>query len=470
MWDGRWVDWDCAVSSARRSRGDVRFVGASEAVLRVEVPFDASSSPLARAAAWMLDRYVEGELTLEQASDESWVYPVDHPEQRRHSFKGFRRPISEVCSYEEVDGVIARIGVVDDRGRSMRVLVLQHPDHPGRVWQSAMLLCPLDVTVRAARPTDGELLRELELATPVQHEGFGVAYDRPDPFAQDRLRARPTLRCIAETGGQVVGTHADALHSLRTDDGVVPIVYRQQSRVLPTAQGKGVMPAMNGFQAEQFLRDGVARDVLGFFARGNDKVREWSGTNTRRGPLWEHPVARYILDTANGEASIDVRPATESDADGICRLLDAAHGRSVFWPGPSCAWFATRVEQSPDDYSWHDLLLSAHAVVGVWDAGWTVVRSNEHGERRRRVATILDWGFDPGHPDDLGRVLSAACSRAAARGIDALYAYGGPPAPGCETLEELSSELELFDVFAGERLAEPQRAATDGVYIDPVYF
>jgi hypothetical protein len=470
MWDGRWADWDCAVASARRSRGDTRSVDACDAALMVGVPFDASSSPLASAAAWMLDRYVEGELTLEQASDESWVYPVDYPERRIRTFKGFRRPITEVSSYEEVDGVIARVGVVDDRARSMRVLVIQHPDHPGKVWQSAMLLCPPDVTVRAVGPNDAELLRDLELATPVQHEGFGVAYDRPDPFAQDRLRARPTLRCIAETGGQVVGTHADALHSLRTDHGVVPIVYRQQSRVLPTAQGKGVMPAMNGFQAEQFLREGVAREVLGFFARGNDKVREWSGTKTQRGPLWEHPVARYILDTANGEAISDVRPATESDANEICRLLDASNGHCVFWPGPAREWFPTRVTQSPADYSWHDLLMSTHAVVGVWDAGWAVVRSDQHREQRRRVATILDWGFDPDHPNELGRVLSTACARAAARGIDALYAYGGPPAPGCETLEDLSSELELFEVFAGERLAEPHRAATDGVYIDPLYF
>ena len=123
-------------------------------------------------------------MTVAQASDPRWVYPVDAVEQRRAMFVGFRRPISEVLGYEEVDGGIARIAVVDDRGRRMRVLVMQHPDHPGRVWQAAMMLDSPGVTVREAAAGDRSVLRALELATPVQHDGFDVAYDRPDPFAQ----------------------------------------------------------------------------------------------------------------------------------------------------------------------------------------------------------------------------------------------------------------------------------------------
>lgn len=60
------------------------------------LPFDAEASPLSAAAAWMLARYVDGELTRARASDPQWVYPVDGADRRLATFAGFRRPISEV--------------------------------------------------------------------------------------------------------------------------------------------------------------------------------------------------------------------------------------------------------------------------------------------------------------------------------------------------------------------------------------
>ena len=220
------------------------------------LPFDPTATPLAVAAAWMLQRYIDGELTVAQASDPARVYPADTADLRRLAFDGFRRPIRDVRGYEEVDDFVARIRVTDDRGRPMIVLVLQHPQHPGKVWQSAMILDPPDVTVRAARPDDAAALRALEAATPVQHDGFLVAYDRPDPFAQDRLRPLPTLRCVAEIDGDVVGTLADALHVLVFDGNSLPVSYVHHSRVRPDHQGKGIMPALNGFNWAPVMRDG----------------------------------------------------------------------------------------------------------------------------------------------------------------------------------------------------------------------
>jgi hypothetical protein len=436
-----------------------------------ELPFDRDASPLAAAAAWMLERFVEGELTVAQASDPRWVHPVDVVEQRRAMFAGFRRPIVDVLGYEEVDGVIARIAVVDDRDRRMRVLVMQHPDHPGKVWQAAMLLDPPGVAVREAAAEDRPELRSLELATPVQHDGFEVAYDRPDPFAQDRLRPRPTLRCVAEIDGRVVGTHTDALHVLVTDAGPVRIAYRQHSRVLPSEQGNGVMPAMNAFQAERLFRDGVSREVLAFMARGNEKVRAWSkGSTSGRDATWRTPIVRYALDTRSVARQGDIRPGSATDDAHVCDMLNATHGRSVFWPGDAHAWFPARMTMSPDDYSWNDLVVSDHAVVGVWDAGWAVVRSSGDTQTRHRVATVLDWGFSPDRPDSLAATLAAACQVAATRGIGTLHVFGGPPATGCEVLADLCAAAETFAVFAGAGLTEPARAATDGIYVDPLYF
>ena len=438
-----------------------------------ELPFDPAATPLATAAAWMLARYDDGELTLEQASDPLRVYPAGDAERRCRSFGEFRRPISEVLSYEEVDGAVARIGVLDDRGRRMMVRVVQHPSHPGRVWQTAMMLDPPGVSVREARVGDTEALRALELATPVQHDGFEVAYDRPDPFAQDRLRPRPVARCVAEIDGRVVGTHTDALHQLMTDDGPVEVLYRQQARVLPEAQGKGVMPSMNGFQVELILRDGIDREVMGFMARGNEKIRAWTAgaDDAPRETEWRVPIVRYTLDTTTlaNERDGATRLATAADEDHVCRLLNASHEREVLWPGPAERWLGARLSRSPTDYGWSDLVVSEHAVIGLWDAGWETVRSVDGTTTHHRVATILDWGFSLEHPQALVAALLATCSRARAQGVTQLYAFAGPPTPGHTALAELACDQEPFDLFA-PGLPEPTRTATDGIYVDPLYF
>ena len=255
-----------------------------------DLPFDAAATPLAGAAAWMLERYLDGELTVAQASDPAHVYPVDNVELRRRAFDGFRRPIVEVRGYEEVDNFAARINVTDDKGRPMIVLVLQHPDHRGQVWQAAMILDPPGVMVRSAWPGDAEALRALESATPVQHDGFHVAYDRPDPFAQDRLRPRPTLRCVAEIDGHVVGSLADALHVLVIGDDEVPVSYVHHARVHPDHQGEGVMPALNGFNWAPVMQDGVARAGFMYTSLGNDRIRSWSSQGNRRATT--RPVGR----------------------------------------------------------------------------------------------------------------------------------------------------------------------------------
>ena len=438
-----------------------------------ELPFDPAVSPLATAAAWMLARYDDGELTPEQASDPRWVYPVENAERRCRSFGEFRRPISKVLSYEELDGYIARIGVLDDRGRRLMVRVLQHPNHPGRVWQTAMMLDPPGVSVREALVADTEQLRALELATPVQHDGFEVAYSRPDPFAQDRLRPRPVARCVAVIDGQVVGAHTDAMHQLILDDGPVEILYRQQARVLPDAQGRGVMPAMNGFQAELIFRDGIDREVLGFIARGNEKIRAWTGRvdDAPRDTEWRVPIVRYTLDTSTlaAEPNDETRLATAADEELVCRLLNAAHEHEVLWPGPAEGWLRARLGRSPTDYGWADLVVSEHAVVGMWDAGWETVRSVDGTPSHHRVATILDWGFSLEHPRKLIAALQATCSRAVAQGVTRLYAFAGPPPGGHTVLQDVACDEEPFDLFAPD-LPEPPRTATDGIYVDPLYF
>ena len=125
------------------------------------------------------------------------------------------------------------------------------------------------------------------------------------------------------------------------------------------------------------------------------------------------------------------------------------------------------MNRSTTDYSWGDVVLSDTAAVGVWDAGWSIVRLGPAGADRRRVATILDWGFEPGHPDAFESALRVACARAQRAGIDQLLAYGGPPSPGHTVLERLAVATDYYQFYAPD---EPADSLERGLYIDPLYF
>ena len=438
--------------------------------MRLELPAEASRTALGRVASWMLERYVEGELSVDEAADPRWFYPTDNVEERLRLFGVFRRPISRVLAYEEVDGLIARFSVVDDRGRPLLVRVQQHPDHPGRVWTSSMMLDPPDVEVGSATKVDGEALRALELATPVVHEGSSISYDRPDPFAEDRLRPLPVFRLVAKVGGRIVGMHADACHVLHADAGPVPVVYRHHSRVHPDVQGTGVMPAMNGYQSELIRRDGVDRKVLLYIAAGNVKIAAYAsgGSGGQHELEWTTPIVRVSLNCHDRPRHAAATVGAPSDGPGVAELFEMTFGRSVFWPRGGESWLSARMSQSPDDYSWKNVLTNAHACVGVWDAGWNVIRRDGHGHTVTRVATILDWAFDPDHPEALEDCLAAACLTASRAGIDRLFAYYGPQVPGTEVFEMLGDDFERFKI--NTPIAEPVDAAERGIYVDPIYF
>ena len=227
---------------------------------------------------------------------------------------------------------------------------------------------------------------------------------------------------------------------------------------------------MNGFQVESLFRDGQWREVSMFMARGNAKVHSWfsdSAANRDEG-AWSVPVVRYVLDCAAlATVHEDLPTGTAGDADRVHRLLHATHGASVRWPDSSPEWVSDRMNRSTANYSWNDLVLSDAAAVGVWDAGWSIVRRGLAGADRRRVATILDWGFDPGHPGALEEALRAACGRAKRAGMDQLLACCGPPVPGHAVLERLAADADYCQCYAP---GEPADSLDRGPYLDPHYF
>ena len=113
------------------------------------------------------------------------------------------------------------------------------------------------------------------------------------------------------------------------------------------------------------------------------------------------------------------------------------------------------------------MMMSEHAVLGVWDSGLRIVRVDASGTSESRTATVLDWGFTAGAEAEMKALLRAACSSLAEAGVDDLVIFSSPPSPGRDILVKLARTVERFFVATGPR---PSSDSTNGVYVDPVYF
>ena len=428
---------------------------------------------LARRTAWMVERYVNDDLTeadvREVYSDEM---PVDDALRR---FRVFRRPIDEVGDYRELSPTQSLVSVVC-AGRSATVTVLLTDDAEGRIRMSALGLDPPPgVTVRDARPEDGPAIIELERRCPVVTDGVEVVYDRgEDYFAQHRLMGHH-LQSVAEYEGRIVGTSADSLRRLRVGGVDHPSTYRFHLRVDPACRGMAIFPALNRHQSQRMWEAAPERRCVFYFqAMGNDTIAQTAGTD-QQSLAWSLPMERLVIDCSAagaGAAAADRsagRPPTPADGARIAALLDASHGGEELAPLFDAAHVSTRLERSPGDYSWGDLLLGERAVVGVWDQRLGVTKRHPDGRVERSVrACTLDWGCEPGAEDELLALVRAQCTRLAETGTTHLSLFTSPPSPGRAALDELQPVAEPYRVIV--QAPEPPGIDERGIYVDPIWF
>lgn len=434
----------------------------------LELPFDPQSSELATATAWMLERVVSGELSEADVSDPTRWHLRRSASEQVARFVTFRRPLSAILDYEEARPDLARVRVVDDRGRYMVVRVWQHLDHPGVPTSYNQVLHPPDLVVREATSADAAALRELERRVPVQHQGATIAYDRPDPLRQDRLMGTVD-HIVAERDGELVGSHSDVPHVTTVGGEPVAVMYRHHTRVLPEHQGGGVFPAMNGAISERHIRSGgptlrerawvaVANEKMNALALRSQSFLQWSTTTTR--------VSIPCSAAASDGNTVQWRNAEPGDADRIVALLDATHADRELYAGGRA--IVDRLGAAPPDRAFGDLRCSERAVIGVWDDGWSATITQRDAVEHRRLATLAEWGAEAGAEEELVALVRDACHDLAVRGVTHLLVFTDRRTPAYVALAQLASDHTEYAAM----LAMPEPPGTDdrGLYVDPIYF
>jgi hypothetical protein len=324
-----------------------------------------------------------------------------------------------------------------------------------------------DVVVRPAVEADGPALAEVELATPIVAGDERITYDRgTDYFACSRLmEACDTV--VAEIDGQAVGVHAAAFHEVRV--GGVPHVvnYIHHLRILPSVQGRKVLPLLKQVAVPRYPPAAKASYVF-IDARNRsilDRMHQMQGTYR-----WPDTTMLFELDTAamaaDGGGGAAARRGTPDDAEHVCALLEATHGSKELWPGTSVAALTQRLSRDPSQYSWDDLWLGDDAVVGLWPIGRTtrVIHSTREHRSETRPVALADLG---GTVDGIVALLRAAAGSVAAEGLDRFTVFASDGSELAASLAPLSVRTRRFE-FWMTRVEPP--ANVGDLYVDPIHF
>ncbi len=323
-----------------------------------------------------------------------------------------------------------------------------------------------DIVIRDATAADGPLCAEIERRSPLVIGGRSLTIDRGDDyFAAARLMEDPTV-LIAEVDGVPAGVLCGALHAVPIGGTPRRMLYVHHARILPAFQGRGV--GMLLARTLTTMYEGRVDSQYWYIAPENATSQSF----TRRAPnRWSVRPAMIGIDTAAHSGPPAGRPASVADAATIARLINLAHeGEEMFVPYTAES-LARRVGRAPDQYGWERLWITPHAVVGAWPEGelisvWTSVSGAPAQESRG--ASVLDFGYEPGHEAELTALLRAWCGWLAPKGLADLSVFSSPGTRHWGLLSSLGEATE-FD-FWTPSLPEPPGVEHHGLYVDRVYF
>ena len=433
--------------------------------MALTLPFDPAESVSATRLAWAIERYAAGELTAQHIEATHEFDPGYDVVRHLRRFRLFRRPIDEVLSYQP-DSIRPHAVVRSGNDTAVvSVLLGDGPEH--RIVAMWLTKQPAaGVTTRVATEADARALRDLERRCAVETGGVSVFYDRGDDyFAQQRLMPRH-WSSVAEYEDRIVGVSSDAIHRIRVAGTEYRTTYRFHLRVDPEFRGLGILPALNVSQRLHIHADRPLPLPQVYVAAENAQALAVRGVQSEGD--WPTNIERIVLSCSELDGPPFGRRATVADATRMAELLAACHGLEELALDFDASWVAERLGRSPRDYSWENITLSKRAVLGVWDSGLRIVRTDASGTTTNRTATVLDWGFEQGADAEMEGLLRGVCATLAARGVDDLVIFSSPPSRGRALLVRLARTVERFRVGTGG--IQPLRDSTNGIYVDPIYF
>lgn len=323
-------------------------------------------------------------------------------------------------------------------------------------------------TARVATEADAAVLADIERRCPIELGDTSVTIDRGDDyFAFARLMEDCTV-AVAFIDGEPAGINCGGVHTIRVDGVDRRVMVAVHLRILPEHQRKGLWGTCSQVLNETYRDSGLTDGSCGYVSVDNDAMQRGFLTVPNKWPVC---VTRAQVDCAAMGGKSVGRAATPDDAGRIVELLNSTHADEDQYLPYSVRSLTERMERATAQYTWHNLLLTERAVVGVWPEGDWVRRIVESPDSRAvsRRGLVLDYGFEPGAENEFESLLRAWCRRLGARGFDKLSIFTAEGSPGYERIRALASELEVFNVWT-PGIDVPANAGARGVYTDQIYF
>lgn len=321
------------------------------------------------------------------------------------------------------------------------------------------------LAVREATPADADVLSDIERRCPIVVGDTKMWFDRGDAwFDFARLMEDATVG-LAFVDGAPAATTCGARHTVRIGGEARSIITVSHLRVLPEHQRKGLWGAANRVLDKYWPEV----DGSNAFIAVDNAAMQHGFRNTR--DKWPTTVLWAQLPTEPLAGPRRGRPATPADAEVIVAQLNAFHGDEEMFVPYTAASLAARLERAPDLYGWERLWLADGAVVGVWPAGRARRQVTERGGQQSfsEPGVVLDYAFEPGAEAAFEGLIRGWCGWLAERRMNSLTVLTSPNSPGEDVIRGLASEVEAFNHWT-PGVHPPADAASNGLYIDPVYF
>jgi hypothetical protein len=370
-----------------------------------------------------------------------------------------------IDGYERADSFAGAAQLTAPDGRGWRACVVVDEIEPHLIVASAVFSAPEGVRARLATAADVPVMREIERRTPIADASSRTYYDRgKDYLAGERLMGDDVEMFVVERDGRIVGLGGRAFPPVRVAGHVYRGLYSHRLRLLPEAQGEGVLGPLNAVR----MLSKAARHCLSysFVAERNEAaIRSLPGGE---GEFWPLGAARLTIDTAVAAAPPAGRPSEASDARRLVELFNLTHRNEELFVPYTEETLTMRMLRAPDVYSWRHVLIGERAALGVWPAGLGVRREEEAGVTSDVRALVLDYGCEPDAEDTLLELISAAAGSLKDSGTTELSIFCSEPSPAFPALSRLAKRIEPYIV----RCAAPPDPELEqrGVYVDQLYF
>jgi hypothetical protein len=396
------------------------------------------------------------------------IYGSSEPADERERWRGFFGRSGEIIelTIDAAESFAIKASVATAKGHKWQFAFEVEPNPPHLIakadWQRRN---DFKLEVRKATEADAAALAEIERRSPIVLGDTSIYFDRgTDYFAFTRLMEEATVG-IAFVDDRPAAVSCGAMHKVRIDGVLRPIVTVVHLRVMPEHQRKGLWGGVNR------AFDHYWKDVDGSnaYISVHNASMQHGFLNTPN--KWSITAQRVQLACSNLAGRSAGRVATPVDAARLVEILNRTHEREQMYVPYTAESLAARLERAPRQYGWHNLWLTDRAVVGVWPAGdaLTVITESPAGRTESRRGLVLDYGFLAGAEDELERLLRAWCAALAAERIDTLSIFTSESSPGSARICALGREIEPFNMWS-PGITEGRNSNQCGLYVDPVYF